>query len=125
MSLKFVIDMNLSPQWTEIFRREGWVAIHWSEIGAATAEDSVILTWALMNQYVVFTHDLDFSAILAATQANAPSVLQLRAQDILPESIVTSVFAAIHQFEDQLERGALVVVDPKKSRVKILPIYRS
>jgi predicted nuclease of predicted toxin-antitoxin system len=29
------------------------------------------MNWALTNGYIVFTHDLDFGAILAATQANA------------------------------------------------------
>jgi len=34
------------------------------------------------NGYVVFTHDLDFSAILAATHDDKPSVVQIRAEDV-------------------------------------------
>ncbi len=33
------------------------------------------------------THDLDFSAILAATQDAKPSVVQIRAADVRPETV--------------------------------------
>jgi len=28
--LKIIIDMNLSPAWTDVFQRAGWEAEHWS-----------------------------------------------------------------------------------------------
>jgi len=43
------------------------------------------MDWAKDNGYVVFTHDLDFSALLAATQAECSSVIQVRTQDVLAE----------------------------------------
>ena len=64
MSLKILIDMNLSPEWCEVFQRAGWEATHWSAIGEPTADDKQIMALAQANGYVVFTHDLDFSAIL-------------------------------------------------------------
>lgn len=38
------------------------------------------MAWALTNDYIVFTHDLDFGTLLAITQADAPSVIQVRSQ---------------------------------------------
>lgn len=38
--------------------------------------------------YVVFTHDLDFGDILAATNADDPSVIQVRTQNLHEESAV-------------------------------------
>jgi predicted nuclease of predicted toxin-antitoxin system len=38
--------------------------------------------------YPRLTHDLDFSALLAATSDVAPSVVQLRMQDLLSERAV-------------------------------------
>lgn len=35
------------------------------------------MTWTREHVYVVVTHDLDFSALLAATRAVGPSVIQL------------------------------------------------
>jgi hypothetical protein len=66
-------------------------------------------------------HDLDFGAILAATKADSPSVLQLRTQDIFPRRIGESVVSAFKQFEDLLSQGALVSIDQKRARARILP----
>ena len=122
--MKIVIDMNLSPQWVEVLMSEGHDCVHWSEIGPPNAPDREILLWARSNGYVVFTHDLDFGAILAATKADSPSVLQLRTQDISPKRIGESVVSAFKQFEELLSQGALVSIDQKRARARILPISR-
>jgi|APThiThiocy_cv2_1041547.scaffolds.fasta_scaffold24065_3 predicted nuclease of predicted toxin-antitoxin system len=67
--------MNLSPRLATLLREAGFVATHWSEIGAADATDLEIMAYA--HEFVVLTHDLDFSAILAATNAESPSVVQI------------------------------------------------
>ena len=64
--MKLLVDMNLSPSWVERLARHGFEAVHWSTIGAATAPDVEILTWANEHEFVLITNDLDFSAILAA-----------------------------------------------------------
>jgi predicted nuclease of predicted toxin-antitoxin system len=79
--------MNLSPQWVDVFRRLGDDAVHWSTVGDPRAEDTEIMDWARNNGSVVFTHDLDFGALLAATQADGPSVIQVRAQDVTPRHL--------------------------------------
>ncbi|WP_226889271.1 DUF5615 family PIN-like protein [Nostoc sp. MG11] len=77
-----------------------------------------------INGYIVFTHDLDFGSLLAATSADSPSVIQVRTQDILPNSIENLVISALNQFESLLESGALITIDQAQSRVRILPIRR-
>jgi predicted nuclease of predicted toxin-antitoxin system len=80
------------------------------------------LQWAQKNNYVIFTHDLDFGALLAATAGNAPSVLQVRTQDVFPENVAPLVINAFRQFQNELMQGALISVDAQRSRVRILPI---
>jgi predicted nuclease of predicted toxin-antitoxin system len=80
------------------------------------------MAWALANDRVVFTHDLDFGTMLALTHATGPSVVQVRGQSVLPEDIGAVVIAALLQFDAALATGALVVVDLKKSRVRVLPL---
>lgn len=121
MSLKILIDMNLSPDWVAVFAGEGWSAVHWSAIGDPRATDSVIMDWAHRNRHVVFTHDLDFGTLLALTKAKGPSVIQFRAQDVFPDRLQQTVIAAIKQSETVLNAGALLVVDESKSRVRFLP----
>ena len=122
--MKILIDMNLSPDWVAVFEMYNISAVHWSTIGDPREKDSIIMEWARTNGYIVFTHDLDFGSLLAATGADTPSVIQVRTQDVLPKSIENLVISALNQFESSLETGALVTVDQAESRVRILPIRR-
>ena len=80
------------------------------------------MAWALANNHVVFTHDLDFGTMLALSHAGGPSVIQIRGQDVLPSHMGALVIAALRQHEAELAAGALIVVDEKKCRVRILPL---
>jgi predicted nuclease of predicted toxin-antitoxin system len=122
MSLQLLVDMNLAVEWIAELAEHGWSAVHWSTIGDPRAEDSVIMEWARANGHVVFTHDLDFGAMLAMTHATGPSVLQVRGQNVLPEDIGPLVVAALQQHHAALASGALVIVDARKTRVRILPL---
>lgn len=73
---------------------------------------------------MIFTHDLDFSALLAATGENGPSVIQARTQDVTPDAIGRDVIRVLRLRSAEVERGAIVSVDTITSRVKILPIRR-
>lgn len=122
--MNILIDMNLSPSWVPALERHGFSAIHWSSVGDGQATDSLILKWAREQGCVVFTNDLDFGSILAATQAAEPSVIQVRAQDLSPEHLLDLVVHALRQHETILEQGALITVDEARLRSRILPLTR-
>jgi predicted nuclease of predicted toxin-antitoxin system len=114
--------MNLSPRWVATLAGAGFEALHWSTVGAVDAIDAHIMAFAAANDYVVLTHDLDFSAILAATQGKKPSVVQIRADNLSPDAIGRQVIAALQQMSAGLEDGALLVVDPHRTRLRVLPL---
>lgn len=114
--------MNLPPVWVEFLENEGFEAIHWSLAGNPTAPDREVLAWARDNEYVVFTHDLDFGRLLALTNATGPSVVQTRAQDVTPTAIGSALLAVLRLFPTQLTAGALITVDETGNRVRLLPI---
>lgn len=120
--MKILIDMNISPLLVVALAKHGWEAVHWSAIGNPAASDTVILEYAKDRGYVVLTHDLDFSAILAVTRAKTPSVIQVRTQDVLSEQFEDTLTRALRQFESELEVGALIVIDETQSRARILPL---
>jgi predicted nuclease of predicted toxin-antitoxin system len=122
MSIKILIDMNLSVDWVDVLEGHGWSTTHWSTVGDPRALDKTIMDWAVANDHIVFTHDLDFGTMLALTKATGPSVLQIRGQDVLPDHMEKVVVAALNQHESDLESGALVVVEETKNRIRILPI---
>lgn len=123
--MKFLIDMNLSPRWCSILRFEGWESVHWSDVGNGAAPDQEITEWALKDGCVVLTHDLDFGAMLAATQSKGPSVAQVRTQDVRPHVLAPLLIPVLRQYERELETGALLVVDEARSRVRMLPLTRN
>ncbi len=86
------------------------------------ASDQDIMDWAVAHQYAVFTHDLDFGTMLALSHDSGPSVLQVRVENNLPDYIEDFVIAALTQHEGDLSSGALVVVDERRSRVRVLPL---
>jgi predicted nuclease of predicted toxin-antitoxin system len=122
--VKIVVDMNLSPNWIERLAQHGLEAIHWSSVGAPTAGDDEILSWVRLNGFVLPTHDLDFSAILAATSEAAPSVVQLRMQDLLSERALEAIVSAVNAHAQDLELGALMSIDESGARVRILPFQQ-
>jgi predicted nuclease of predicted toxin-antitoxin system len=120
--MKFLVDMNLSPRWLGVLHNAGWPAVHWSSVGRGTEPDSEIMSYAAKNNYIVVTHDLDFSSILAATHGNKPSVVQVRMQDIAPEVFGPHVVAVLLHMEKELEAGALLTIGRRQTRVRMLPI---
>lgn len=91
-------------------------------IGAIDATDRQIFDYALANDFVIFTHDLDFGAILAHTRSKRPSVIQARVNDPLPDTLGTILCNALCQFSRELESGSLLTILPSKTRVRILPL---
>ena len=122
MSLRIVLDMNLSPEWSSYLTQAGWPTVHWSDVGDPHAEDSRIMAWARDEGRIVFTHDLDFGTALALTHATGPSVLQVRGSRVLPEHIGPLVLAALRQYEAELSAGALLVIDEARTRARVLPL---
>lgn len=122
--MKILIDMNLSPDWAAAFAAKNIESVHWSMVGDPRAEDDKIIEYARANDYIVFTHDLDFGTLLALTQAMSPSVVQVRAQNILPSHLANTVVAVLRANQETLKQGALIVIDEGRARVRILPLQK-
>jgi len=120
--MKLLVDMNLSPKWVGYLVAAGYEAIHWSVLGAGNAPDSEIMAYAREGNFAVLTSDLDFGAILAITHGVKPSVVQLRADNLAHDVIGKQVVDALRQLGEELERGALVTIEPERTRMRILPL---
>lgn len=117
--MRILVDMNLSPTLCGVLKAAGFDAIHF---GDPRASDAALMTWASTNDYLVVTHDLDFGAILSATHATGPSVIQVRTQDVMPEHLGPILIGVLQRRAQALESGALVVVDEARARVRVLPL---
>ena len=122
--MKLIVDMNLSPRWVKLLTDAGFEAIHWSAVGNYAAPDSEIMAYARVHHYAVLTHDLDFGAILAATNGEKPSVIQIRADDLSAAVIGNQVISALRQMASELEQGALLTIDSIRTRLRVLPLRK-
>jgi predicted nuclease of predicted toxin-antitoxin system len=120
--MKIILDMNIPEIWVGFLKSAGHEVIHWSEIGDIRANDAEIMAWARDYGHVVFTHDLDFGSLLFATNVKAPSVIQLRVEHIVPEVVGDTVLETLNTAAEALRTGALVTIDPRRHRIRLLPL---
>ncbi len=122
--MKLLLDMNVSPIWVELLNDAGHQARHWSSVGEIADDDEIIAAWARANNHVVSSNDLDFSKLLASTGETSPSVVQLRLGRNDPLKMIGMVLFAISSSFAELEEGAILAIDYKSGRLRILPIAK-
>lgn len=120
--MKLLLDMNLPPRLAIQLREVGFEAIHCFCIGAPDATDETILSYAQDNDFIMVTCDLDFSAILAVTHGKKPSIIQLRLQSIRLDRDTPAIVSAIKQCAAELDEGAILTIDTKRLRLRLLPL---
>ena len=90
---------------------------------ATTASDQDIMAWATENGYAAFTHELEFAALLATTlKSRTESNPGSHSKPIRPKAIVDSLLKSMNQFRNELEKGAIITIDPSRARIRILPL---
>jgi predicted nuclease of predicted toxin-antitoxin system len=58
----------------------------------------------------------------ALTHTGKPSVIQIRAGDVIPEAAAAPVISALQKLISDIEKGALVTIDTHKTRLNLLPL---
>jgi len=122
VTARFLADMNLSPITVEDLRREGYDVIRVSDLLPADAPDSEILELARQREAVVITQDLDFSALLALSGYDRPSLITLRLTNTDTHLVSERLKQVFVQVEQRLNDGCAVTVDDANIRIRKLPI---
>src|SRR6478735_6588152 len=95
--VKFVVDMNLSPDWVAELAVHGHAAVHWQELGPGDAPDGAIIERAARMASAILTADLDFGEVVTLLGLSGPSIVQLRTDSTNPARIGHLVAEAIAQ----------------------------
>jgi predicted nuclease of predicted toxin-antitoxin system len=121
--VRLLLDQNLSPLLVEELAARGNDVIHVRSLGMSTSSDLAILEAAARNARVVVSADTDFGDLLARTNAGSPSVLLFRRQDLRRASQVAElIMLNLPVIAEDLEAGAIVVLDDDRIRVRRLPL---
>lgn len=121
--MKFLEDNALSPIMAEGLRRAGHDALHVRDYRLQESEDEVIFDRAAREERVIVSADTDFGTLLALRREKTPSVILLRRMvPRRPESQVSFLLSNLNEIAESLERGAVVVIEETRLRVRPLPI---
>jgi len=120
--MKILLDMNIPLKYAELLAKRNIECIRWSDIGAPNAADTEIMEYARNNDFIILTFDLDFSVILSVTHELKPSVAQIRASILYAEKAADLISTALLQNADDLQKGAILSIDLKKARIRLLPL---
>ena len=102
----------------------GHDAIHVRAIGLGTADDSVVMARAEAEERVVVSADTDFGTQLARSGGRAPSVILFRiAGQRRAWSRVALILANLPEVAEDLEAGALVVIEAGRVRSRRLAAH--
>lgn len=124
--MRFLIDNALSPVIAEGLRRSGHDAIHVRDLGLAAADDELLFAYGERDRRVLISADTDFGTILALRKVAWPSVILFRgATPRRPADQVALLLANLGEIASTLERGAIIVIEPQRLRVRTLPIIAS
>ena len=121
-SLRFLVDMNLSPKIVTDLRQQDWDILRVSQVLPMDAPDSEILEFARQQNRVIITQDLDFSSLLALGGYEKPSLITFRLSVPDPETITWKLLELLPDIEEELLAGCAVVIDDRRVRVRRLPI---
>jgi predicted nuclease of predicted toxin-antitoxin system len=121
--LRFLVDQCLSGDLAEGLVAAGHDAVHVAAYGLSRADDDEILARAAHEGRVLISADTDFGGLLAARGATLPSVILYRRRTRRrPHEQVMVLLANLGAIEDDLNAGAIAVIDDRGIRIRRLPI---
>ena len=119
--MRLLADMHILLRTVEFLRTVGHDVVRVSEILPPQASVERSSPDALTKTVgIVLTQDLDFSAIIALTGQQSPSLVSLRLASSRVEYVNTVLAKVPPEVEEQLLAGAIVTVEDQ--RVRQLPI---
>lgn len=120
--MHFIADMHISPLTVEELRQAGYTIIRVTEKLPAIASDKEIVQLAYQEKAAIITQDLDFSAIVAQSGLQGPSIISLRVADAKPRAISTILKTVLPLLDADIAEGSLISIDEEEYRVRRLPV---
>jgi predicted nuclease of predicted toxin-antitoxin system len=120
--MKFLVDECLSPATARTLADAGHDAVHVTDVGLGGHPDDAVMAAAGTDGRVIVSADTDFGQLLARSNAQLPSVILFRGAEVAPVALAGLLLANLDRFEEDLERGAVVVILDDRIRIRRLPM---
>ncbi len=120
--MRFLADMGVSIKVVQWLLQNGHDAKHLRDEGLHQIANGEIFAKAISENRVVMTFDLDFGEIVALSKKQKVSVILFRLHNTRTSHLINRLTAVLSDASDALEKGAVVVVEESRHRVRYLPI---
>lgn len=105
----------------EWLRNNGHDAKHLREERLHRMPDNEIFTKAIHEKRIIITFDLDFGEIVALSKGKRTSVILFRLHNTRTSHLLDRLSTVLRDTAKALEKGAVVVVEETRHRVRYLP----
>ena len=114
--------MGVSLSVARWLREQGHDIAELRDQGLHRLPDSEIFAKARAENRIVLTFDLDFGEIAALSRARTPSVIIFRLRNTRTPAVIARLATVLGSVAAELARGAVVVVEESRHRVRLLPV---
>ena len=120
--MRFLADMCVDIRIVEWLRHQGHDAVHLREEGLHRAPNGTIFEKGIEEGRTIITFDLDFAEIAALAKGRKGSVILFRLRNTRTPHVIEHLSKVLQQSAEALRKGAVVVVEEFRHRVRYLPI---
>ena len=121
-NVRYLADQNISIRTVALLQGSGYDIRRSSDFLPPHTSDSRIIEFARTEDWTIITQDLDYSALLADSRHDRPSLVSVRLHDNRPHSLAEVLGRILPTVEADLQEGAIIVVEESRIRIRRLPL---
>ena len=119
--MRFIADICMDVRVATWLNAQGHDATHLRDQGLQRLPDGEIFDKAIAESRVVVTFDLDFGEIVALCKGRKAGVVLFRLRNTRTDFVIQRLSTVISECADALTRGAIVIVEESRRRVREFP----
>jgi predicted nuclease of predicted toxin-antitoxin system len=119
--VRFIADMCMDVRVATWLIAQGHDATHLRDQGLQRLPNGEIFDKAIAESRVVVTFDLDFGEIVALCKGRKAGVILFRLRNTRTDFVIQRLSTVIAECADALTRGAIVIVEETRHRVREFP----
>lgn len=120
--MRFLLDMGVDVRVGTWLREHGHEPVHLRDQGLHRLPNGEIFTKAISENWVILIFDLDFGEIAALARGRKASVVVFRLHNTRTAHVLERLASVLPDCSSILEKGAVVVVEENRHRVRPLPV---
>lgn len=116
--MRLLLDENLSPQQAGTLREQGHDAIAILEVGLSGVPDEEVRRFAIAENRILLTLDVDFANMLRFPPAGTPGVIRLKVHPPSEAAIRDLIKKTLSRLGDKPMDGCLAVAHGDMIRIR-------